>query len=492
MNKRMWIFVLAAVLMLALAACGQSDNEAPVTTEAPTATTAPTPTTEPTPTATMAPTATAALVETEQEEPVVTETVPTLQELLAFNADMQNLSRNYKADIKLAFAAEFEGDGFTAELSMKMLGETLSYENVSYSDTSVDMSFFGVEEKTNEKQYIVIDEENNTSTEYTFSAEDDAWYKTESGYFGDGALDNSMMGDFSNMDTDEFSVVETTTDDENIYITATVSPDLDLEAMDMFSELGLEDMEFGISCNFVFDKETHAFVSMELICEYSDLISEELKENGVKSISIDEFVIKFMSNTTPVSVPEDVIANALEEDDYDWNIDTDEEESIHEGWGSWYNGYCEETGEFPMYYNGEEIKVSLNGQENWYFDNSLSTIAQLAVRDDSVSDYGPAYEVSYSNSWCMVDGDMQSAKDYLMEYDFEGTHTDDEIVPLVVNGKQCFCFVAYETEFYRSINILQDIGFDEYVEISISTDDVETDVLELAGKFMLNFVYDGE
>ena len=64
-----------------------------------------------------------------------------------------------------------------------------------------------------------------------------------------------MMGDFSDMDADEFSVVETTSDDENIYITATVSPDLNLEAMDMFSELGLENMEFGISCNFVFDKE---------------------------------------------------------------------------------------------------------------------------------------------------------------------------------------------------------------------------------------------
>jgi len=356
----------------------------------------------------------------------------------------------------------------------------------------MEMNFLGVEEKTSEKKYTVIDAENETSTEYSFNAEEDTWYKTESDYFGDSAIANGMMGDFSDMSADEFSVVETTTDDKNIYIIATVSPDLNLDAMDMFSEIGLEDLEFNVTCNFVFDKATHAFVSMELRFEYGDLVTEDMKANGVKSVTIDEFVIKFMPNTTPVSIPEDVIANALEEDDYDWNVDTDEEESIHEGWGSWYNGYCEETGEFPMYYNGEEIKVSLNGQENWYFDNSLSTIAQLAVRDDSVSAYGPAYAVCYSHTWCTVDGDMQSAKDFLMEYDFEGTHTDDEIVPLVVNGKQCFCFVAYETEFCRNINILQDIGFDEYVEISISTEDMETDALKLAEKFMLNFVYDGE
>ena len=316
------------------------------------------------------------------------------------------------------------------------------------------------------------------------------------------------------MDPEDFSVVETTSDDENIYITAIANPDLDLEGMDLFSVFGVEDIEFNITCNFVFDKDSHELVSMELICEYGDLVSEDMRESGIKSISIDEFTVLFVPNNTPVTVPEDIIANAVVEDDYDWDYDTDdeddydwdydtddeddydwdyeEEESIHEGWGFWYNDYCEETGMFPMYYNGEEIQVTLNGQDNWYFDNSLETIAQLAVRDDSLADDCPAYEVNYSNSWCTVDEDIQGAKDYLMEYDYEEKYTYDDIVPLVVNERQCFCFVADETESYRYMVILQDIGFDEYVEICISTYDVETDVLDLAGMFMLNFVYNGE
>ncbi len=497
MSKKRWILFVVTLLMFALVACGQSDNEAPTATEAPTEKV------EPTATPTVVPT----------EAPVVEEpeTIPTLEELIAINADTQNLSQNYKIDLKLAFDMEFESDGVTAGISMNMDGENLSYENVSYSDVSVDMNFLGLEQKTREKQYIINDIDGNT-TEYTYSAEEDVWYKSEYVDLDADTVDG-LMGDFFDTEADEFTVTETTSDDKNIYITAIVSPDWDLEGMDLFSGLGMENIDFSVTCNFVFDKVTHVLVSVEIVCEYGDLVSEDLRENGVKSISIDEFTVLFMPNNTPVSVPEDVIANAVveDEDDYDWEFDTEEdydwefdteedydwefdtevEESIHEGWGFWYNDYCEKTGMFPMNYNGEEIQVNLSGQDNWYYDNSLETIAQLAVRDDSLVDDCPAYEVNYCNSWCTVEEDIQGAKDYLIEYDYEEKYTCDDIVPFVVNERQCFCFVTDETDSYRYMVILQDIGFDEYVEICISTYDTETDVLELAGEFMLNFVYEG-
>ena len=56
MRKIRLMFMIATAVVLALVACGQSNNEATVSTEAPTATTAPTEKVEPT--ATTAPTAT--------------------------------------------------------------------------------------------------------------------------------------------------------------------------------------------------------------------------------------------------------------------------------------------------------------------------------------------------------------------------------------------------------------------------------------------------
>ena len=164
MSKKRWILFVVTLLMFALVACGQSDNEAPTATEAPTEKV------EPTATPTVAPTE--APVE---EEP---ETIPTLEELIAFNSDTQNLSQNYKVDLKLAFGMEFESEGVTEGISMNMVGENLSYENVSCSDISVDMNFMGMEQVTNEKQYTITDIDGMT-TEYTYSAEEDVWYKSE-------------------------------------------------------------------------------------------------------------------------------------------------------------------------------------------------------------------------------------------------------------------------------------------------------------------------
>ena len=42
-----------------------------------------------------------------------------------------------------------------------------------------------------------------------------------------------------------------------------------------------------------------------------NLVTEDMKENSIASISVDEFSIMFIPNTTPVIVPDDVIANAM-------------------------------------------------------------------------------------------------------------------------------------------------------------------------------------
>ena len=72
MKKKVILFVIATVLVLALVACGQSNNEATVSTEAPTATIAPTEKVEPT--ATTVPTATSTPAPTATSTPAPTAT----------------------------------------------------------------------------------------------------------------------------------------------------------------------------------------------------------------------------------------------------------------------------------------------------------------------------------------------------------------------------------------------------------------------------------
>lgn len=286
MRKRRSLMFLAMMLMVAITACGQSNGESPVTSPAPDATTeAPTPTEVPV-------------------EPEI-ETLPMLEQLLASNSAMNNLNDNFKSAVDLEVDIDF-GD---ANILIKMFGENLSYEDVAYSDVSAQMEYSGVVEAQTEKQYRIYGTD-GMITEYTFSPVENVWYKSEYYDSEDGA-DVSLVRRIAEMSADDFSVVETTSDEENIYITAIPDPYFAMSGKTLFSGLGIEDIEFSGLCKFVFDKETQEFIRVEFVFEYDNRVTEDMKENAITSISVDEFTVVFQPNTTPVTVPDEVITNAV-------------------------------------------------------------------------------------------------------------------------------------------------------------------------------------
>ena len=286
MRKRKSLIFFAMMLMVAITACGQSNGESSVSLPVPDATTeAPTPTEVPV-------------------EPEI-ETLPMLEQLLASNSDMSNLNENFKSGVNLVANIDFGEE----RISIKMFGENLSYEDVAYADVSAQMEYAGAVETQTEKQYQIYGTD-GMITEYTFSPVENVWYKSEYYDSEDGA-DVSLVRRIAEMSADDFSVVETTSDEENIYITAIPDPYFAMSGKTLFSGLGIEDIEFSGLCKFVFDKETQEFIRVEFVFEYDNRVTEDMKENGITSISVDEFTVVFQPNTTPVVVPDEVIANAV-------------------------------------------------------------------------------------------------------------------------------------------------------------------------------------
>lgn len=286
MRKRKSLIFFAMMLMVAITACGQSNEESPVTSPAPDATTE-------------APTPTEVLVEPEIE------TLPTLEQLLASNSAMNNLNDNFKSAVNLVANIDLGN----ATIVLKMFGENLSYEDIAYSDVSAQMEYSGAMEAQTEKQYLIYGTD-GMITEYTFSPVENVWYKSEY-YDVEDDTDVSLVQRIAEMSADDFSVLETTSDEENIYITAIPDPYFAMSGKTLFSGLGIEDIEFSGLCKFVFDKETQEFIRVEFVFEYDNRVTEDMKGNGITSISVDEFTVVFQPNTTPVTVPDDVIANAV-------------------------------------------------------------------------------------------------------------------------------------------------------------------------------------
>ena len=286
MSKKRILFVIITVLVFVFVACGQSKGEFPVTSPAPDVTTeAPTPTEVPV-------------------EPEI-ETLPMLEQLLASNSDRSNLNENFKSGVNLVANIDFGEE----RISIKMFGENLSYEDVAYADVSAQMEYAGAVETQTEKQYQIYGTD-GMITEYTFSPVENVWYKSDY-YDTEDGEDVGLVRRISEMSADDFSVVETTSDEENIYITAIPDPYYAMSGKTLFSGLGIGDMEFSGLCKFVFDKETQEFVRVEFAFECDNRVTEDMKENGITSISVDEFTVVFQPNTTPVTVPDEVVVNAV-------------------------------------------------------------------------------------------------------------------------------------------------------------------------------------
>ena len=166
--------------------------------------------------------------------------------------------------------------------------------------------------------------------------------------------------------------------------------------------------------------------------------------------------------------------------------------SVHEGWSEYYDDYIDKTGKFTMTYGSDnkEIAVTLNGKDNWFYNNQWSFGTYLAVRDDSISDDSPAAEILYTDSNIKVNKKSnERALVYLLGADYMEDKTSADIVPIIVNDKQGYYLTIYESDWSREIVALQDVGFNTYVSIHIDTKDTSTETLKLVETYLLNFVY---
>lgn len=512
--------IMILSMMVAMTGCGMSDKK--TTTEIPTPsesvtssdTTTPStgeqnakpttlPTTEPTVESTTAPTTT--------PKPTPTpEVLPTFGELVAATKNRGlDLDSNYYRYIAFGYNVTAVADDNGASLmGITISSEETAYKGSLYTISNMSINYLGTTEAMYEKSYKLFNTADSTMYDYTYDKENDVWYKTDPYLYID-ATEGDETVSASDWNEDNFSNVEVTADTEAYHVSAVAVTGTGTDLGAMFSELGLTSSGAETIYNFTFDKETKELEEVKVTCTLNDISAEELAEQGIETIEIDDLVMIMRPNSIPIEVPADIVATAISEEEYDetylykdgddlglgegtedeW---TEDEEAIHEGWSSYYNSYSDTIGTFIMYdldaYT--EIPVTLNGQDGWYFDNQWSFGTYLAVRDDNISTGSPAYEVLYEDSDVQVNYDnFDRAIMHLLNEDWNELTVSDDVVPIVVNDRQAFYLVIDDNEYGREIVILQDVGFDTYVGISIETYDIETDILKIVEKFLLNFTY---
>lgn len=420
------------------------------------------------------------------------EPLPTLDELLKANRDEDSvLDTNYK--IHMAFGYKMTGveDGEEATVEIAADINAISYENNSYNKMYLKMNYMGFDEEMNEESYSIITGENEMR-EYIYSAPEDAWYYNDT-YYIDASGDEGIL-DTDGLIAEDFDKVEVTVEDNMYVVTAVAVAGTDIDGSTMMSSFGFDGLNSTSNYTFKFDKKTMDLIGIYVTCTF-DIDEESMKAEGITSAEVSDFVLTFEPNNEPVVIPEDIVSNAvaLEYSESVTPPDEDEDE-LHKGWGNYYNSYKDETGKFTMTYGPDEVEVpvTLNGKENWFFDNSWSFGTYLAVKDNSIAKDEPAHEVYYGSSKVTVNNEnTERVVMALLANDYEEKLTSADIVPIIVNDRQGFYLVSYQSDWSRTINVLQDIGFNKYVSIDISTNDTKTDTLKIVEMFLLNFVYDG-
>lgn len=138
-------------------------------------------------------------------------------------------------------------------------------------------------------------------------------------------------------------------------------------------------------------------------------------------------------------------------------------------------------------YNNESmVIINVPGRDNWYFCKwGASDI--LAVDAPDICKDAPAYEVSYDYAYGVyVNSEREKLAKDLLRKDSEGKKTEADIVTFEHDGKKGYYLVYDETEESRKFYVLQDIGFDVFVQITIDTKDVSTAPNELVEEYLLD------
>lgn len=437
------------------------------------------------PTATPEPTPTTAPVEN----------MPTLEELIANSGNVGSPKDNFYMTVKFAADVVYEEDDMTIPMGVNIDAEMRGYEGSSYTKTYLAMTYLGKTEAEDVLEYMIADKDAGTATTYSYNSEEEQWYVSESLYIDSDDIDVSFITT-DDIELDDLTDIVITADDKYYYAEAKAVAGSETDGFGFTDGMGLGDFGTDTTIKFKFDKNTYALISMDAVCAFdTENMDASTLEEGISSMTMEDLVIHFELNTTPITVPDDIVKSALKEDDYTVTTpNDDEEDAIHRGWSSYFNSYNSETGVFKMTIDDDynEISVTLNGKDNWYYDNQWSFGTYLAVRDDKICKEGPAYEVLYEDSNVKVNVDnTERAVADLLKNDYEERFTSTDIVPVTVNDRQCFIFESYRSKYNRTINILQDIGFYTYVSIEIETEDLDTPTVDLAETFLLNFTYDG-
>lgn len=409
-------------------------------------------------------------------EPTATptpEVLPSVEELFEANKDM--FEENMKMTASFAYNAPTE----YGEMAMDMDMVLLCYDDISYECGEVTISMMDFTETMKTETYCVDDRDSGIRTEYSFDSENSIWVKSQYAYIA--AEDGLQDFPYETMKDAEVSK-----DDAFYYVTGVVE---DVESLGDADSLGVDGLEMGaVSCVFKFDKKTKDVVSVEFAYKFD--------MDGVdgETVSVDDFLVFVETYEEPIVIPEEALAA-----EFDTEVDIDGEvipgdgedgatvSGMPESWGSSYDSYKDKSGSFLMWSDelGDNIPITLYENDNWYFDNQYTYTLYAVVDDPAVCDYAPAHQVDYGDSGVSTE-DPEAAMPMILERDFTESKTVEDIVPFVCGGKQCFYL---DISIYDSVStyvVLQDIGLESYVDISIISYDTESDPLTLIQKFLIS------
>lgn len=408
-------------------------------------------------------------------EPTATptpEVFPTVEELFDANKDM--FEENMKMTTKFAYKTPTEYGEMAMDIDMALL----CYDDISYEYGEVTISMMDFTETMKNETYYVDDKASAMRTEYSFDNENSVWVKSQYEYI---AADELQDFPYETMKDAEVSQ-----EGEFYYVTGVVEDVENLGDVDSFGVDGLE-MD-SVSCSFKFDKKTKNVVSVEFVYKFD--------MEGVDGTSVfeDDLLVVIETYEEPIVIPEEVLAAEFDtEVDIDGEVITGDGEDdvavseLPENWGGSFDSYKDKSGSFLMWSDelGDNIPITLYENDNWYFDNQYTYTLYAVVDDPAVCDYAPAHQVDYGDSGVSTE-DPEAAMPMILERDFTESKTVEDIVPFVCGGKQCFYL---DISIYDSVStyvVLQDIGLESYVDISIISYDTESDPLTLIQKFLIS------
>lgn len=273
------------------------------------------------------------------------EPIPIAETLMEQAFDAEKMESG-DVDLKILLSATMESqetEGISISGGSINIGMDMNVafdEDTAKMSGTVDVSLLGMNVKTDMESYSQKFEEGTIT--YTKDVESGEWTKDITDMVDDEKSSLSIRDVMKDFDVSIFSdmkLQEVQDDDKEYVVTSVISKEKVEKMMEnetyqeMMGEFGFDDDADASNVSFdvkaTFDRETESLKSVEFNVNM-DEISEE-------DVVIDDFKIKLSINKqgdTEVTVPEDIVKNAVEEDDeflYDDDAVWEEDEFLHGG-----------------------------------------------------------------------------------------------------------------------------------------------------------------